>query len=203
MPFREDLITESRWKSAIDKKQTPLKLYPESQSGIFASSDGGFYETTLDNCSCPDFAIQGHLQPCKHMIRLAMECGVIDNSDMQTDRGSALVKYHLGFFREYIHNNSFIEIIPSAKLFIFAANGNAVLEPSAFEKSMDLPHISDCPLFVSNKNGTVSMNKKYIKDAQSIINLLKRIIGDEAIARIWDDTFLETFMKTEAKIWLP
>ena len=197
MPFREDLITDSRRESALNKKQTPLKLFPEEQKGIFASSEGGFYETTLEECSCPDFAIQGHLQPCKHMIRLAMEFGIIDNTGMQSDLDAAMVKYHLGWLRDYIHRAPLQDVISAARLFVplFEHGGN--VPDDAFENCMDLHSLSDCPMFKVSKNGMVKTEKKYAKDAQSTITILKHRIGDEATARLWNDDFVKAFVETE------
>lgn len=190
MAFRDDLLTESRIKSANDKKQTPLKLFPDAQSGIFASSEGGFYETTLEKCSCPDFAIQGHLQPCKHMIRLAMEFGLIDSSEMQSDRNAAVVKYHTGFFREYIRNADLADVIAAGRNFLAIAYEGAKTPDNAFTAAMDLPTLSDCPLFKVQKNGIVKIEKKYEKDAQSILTIFKHRIADEAMLRIWSDEFV-------------
>lgn len=39
------------------------------------SSNGNEYTVTLDSCTCPDFAYRK--KPCKHMIRLAYELGVL------------------------------------------------------------------------------------------------------------------------------
>ena len=195
MSFRADLITESRQKSANDKKQTPLRLFPENQSGIFASSEGGFYEATLEQCTCPDFAIQGHLQPCKHMIRLAMEFGIVDNSEMQSDRDAAVVKYHSGVLREFIKAAPLADIISSIRYFVGIAEHDDKVPEDAFEKSMDLPCISDCPMFKVLKNGTVRIEKKYSKEAQAIVTLMKHRIGEEATARLWRDDFVKAFLE--------
>ena len=70
--FDRSLVTESRFASALKKELTPLELSSENQSGRFVGSEGNIYQTTLDSCTCADFAIQGYAQPCKHMLRLAM-----------------------------------------------------------------------------------------------------------------------------------
>lgn len=201
MLFREDLITDSRKEAALNKKQTPLKLFPRDdthiESGIFASSEGGFYETTLEECTCPDFAIHGRLQPCKHMIRLAMEFGLIDSTGMETDRDAALVKYHVGFMRDYVQRAELTDVIAVVRLFIPVAEVGEKIPDNAFAQSMDLACVSDCPIFKVQKNGTVKIEKKYTKDAQGIITVMKHRIGDEALVRLWNDDFVAAFIKTE------
>ncbi len=197
MSFREDLITDSRKEAALNKKQTPLKLFPETQSGIFSSSEGGFYETNLDNCSCPDFAIQGHLQPCKHMIRLAMEFGLIDNAGMQSDRDAAVVKYYVGMARDLIHSAPLADVIPGARLFVQIFYGEAKVPDDAFAQFMDLPTLSDCPMFKVFKNGSVRIEKKYAKDAQSVVTVLKNRLGEEATLRLWNDDFIHALIGAE------
>lgn len=190
--FRKDLITESRHKSALNKKETPLRIFTESNSGIFAGSDGSFYKTTLGDCTCPDFAIQGRLQPCKHMIRLAMELGVIESEGMQSDRDAALVKYHLGSLRDFFKTGQMQQVIPVAQIFLSIVDGSAVSIPDdAFSASMDLASIGDCPLFEVTSDA-VRIVKKYEKEIQTPIATLKnrlgeevfRLIGNEALAKI-------------------
>lgn len=71
-----------RIKSAKSAKLTPIRINHEEMYGHFQGSHGR-YETFLDICPCGDFH-RSHL-PCKHIYRLAMELGIFDNSDMQTD----------------------------------------------------------------------------------------------------------------------
>lgn len=64
-----------RIKSAKSAKLTPLNIDEENLSGNFKGSSGR-YETHLDACQCVDF-IRNKL-PCKHMYRLAIELGVLN-----------------------------------------------------------------------------------------------------------------------------
>ena len=41
-----------------------------------SSKDGTTYETTLVNCTCPDFKFNTQGEPCKHMYTLALELGL-------------------------------------------------------------------------------------------------------------------------------
>lgn len=196
MVFRKDLIIDSRLKAAADKKQTPLKIDKENQTGIFAGSDGSFYDTTLEECSCMDFAMQGYEQPCKHMIRLAMELNIIDNSTMQSDTNAACIKYHTGYVKEFIREASLADVISFARIFIPITKGGKMVPPDCFKETMDLPDISVCPLFSVAKNGTIHIEKKQKKEAENIVIVLRNRFGDEVLNRFYDNEFIEAF-KTE------
>ncbi len=64
-----------RIKSAKSAKLTPIKIDSADCYGYFQGAHGR-YETWLDSCPCGDF-IRSKL-PCKHIYRLAIELGVID-----------------------------------------------------------------------------------------------------------------------------
>ena len=64
-----------RIKSAKSAKLTPIKIDSTDCYGYFQGAHGR-YETWLDLCPCGDF-IQSKL-PCKHIYRLAIELGVMD-----------------------------------------------------------------------------------------------------------------------------
>ena len=195
MSFNPDLITESRRKNALDKKMTPLRLDPEKQTAIFAGSEGGFYHTTLEQCSCADFAINKGAQPCKHIIRLAMELGELPSEGIQSDRDAAIVKYHLGLLREYVKfaplSDAIAAMRPLIRVHKFEPDK---LPDDAFSESMDLPSIGDCPLFKIAKNGKVSIEKKYQKDLDSVITTFKNRLADETLVRLWDDRFISALL---------
>ena len=56
-----------------------VSLDKDNKSAEFSSSDGGVYKTTLDTCDCMDFNMRQ--MPCKHIYRLAIECGIINTSE--------------------------------------------------------------------------------------------------------------------------
>ena len=68
---------KKRIKSAQSAACTPLGVSSETGSGSFSGSHG-FYETTLESCTCVDFARRR--LPCKHVYRLAIELGLLDVS---------------------------------------------------------------------------------------------------------------------------
>ena len=70
-------------KAQIDRQNRAMtypftfKINKAAGTARFSSStDLPFYETTLDHCTCYDFADRG--LPCKHIYRLAHELGVIE-----------------------------------------------------------------------------------------------------------------------------
>lgn len=65
-----------RLTSAKSSKTTPSLVCKDSLSGMFPGSGANPYSTTLASCTCGDF-LRRHL-PCKHMYRLAIELGVLD-----------------------------------------------------------------------------------------------------------------------------
>lgn len=67
---------KKRIESAKSSKTTPDSIDKEEKSGVFAGSGKKPYMTTLDSCTCGDFF---HRQlPCKHMYRLAIELGLLN-----------------------------------------------------------------------------------------------------------------------------
>jgi len=67
---------QKRLLSAQKAETTPSTVDRELKSAEFAGSGKNPYHTTLESCTCGDFAKRR--LPCKHIYRLAMECGVID-----------------------------------------------------------------------------------------------------------------------------
>lgn len=67
---------QTRLKSAKASKTTPQSIDRENKTGIFPGSGASPYVTTLESCTCPDFS-RRHL-PCKHMYRLAIELGELN-----------------------------------------------------------------------------------------------------------------------------
>ena len=70
-----------RIKSAKSAKLTPVQISQEDLYGYF-QGEHGRYETFLDYCSCGDF--RRSKLPCKHIYRLAMELGVM-NEEFKSD----------------------------------------------------------------------------------------------------------------------
>jgi hypothetical protein len=64
-----------RIQSAKTAKLTPIRINAEDCFGYF-SGKHGHYETWLDECNCGDF--KRYNLPCKHIYRLAIELGVLN-----------------------------------------------------------------------------------------------------------------------------
>lgn len=80
-------VEAGRAARALKVNVISLDLKNSDPSAEFVGSKGDHYTCTLDDCTCPDFSIQqkkGNRQPCKHIIRLAMERGIL-NRDGRTD----------------------------------------------------------------------------------------------------------------------
>ncbi len=71
----ETEFAQKRIKSAKSAKLTPVQIDTKDLYGYFQGSRGR-YETFLDICPCGDF-IRNKL-PCKHIYRLAIELGLLD-----------------------------------------------------------------------------------------------------------------------------
>lgn len=192
--FDRALITESRFASAKKKELTPLDLSPDDKSGRFVGSEGNIYQTTLDSCTCPDFAIQGYTQPCKHMIRLAMEYGEVSGNDRASDPEAIRARYYLGRARQYIHVATLPEVVQFARLLNTVSNGS-VVPLDAFSDSMDLPILSDAPFFSVKKNGTVKIEKGYKKDWDNILTVLRNRLGTEVLYRLNDPDLIAALCK--------
>ena len=126
-----------------------------------------------------------------------MEFGLIDQSEMQSDRDAAVVKYHAGVFREFIRYADLADVIAAGRLFVRIAESGEKVPDDAFASSMDLPTITDCQLFKVQKNGTVKIEKKYAKDAQGLITVFRNRIADVAFMRIYNDKFVDALLHTE------
>jgi hypothetical protein len=67
-----------RIDSAKKADVSPRTVDKEQCTGVFDGSGKNPYLVTLDTCTCGDFTRRG--LPCKHIYRLAMECGEMEGS---------------------------------------------------------------------------------------------------------------------------
>lgn len=74
--LHESEYAKKRIKSATSTKLTPISLDRENSLAIFSGSSKSNYTTTLNSCSCVDFI--RNKKPCKHIYRLALELGFIE-----------------------------------------------------------------------------------------------------------------------------
>ncbi len=69
---------KKRIKSAKSAKTTPSSVDTQKEEGIFPSSGATPYKTTLESCTCIDFI--SRKLPCKHIYRLAIELGMLNET---------------------------------------------------------------------------------------------------------------------------
>lgn len=194
--FDKSLITPNRLSSALKTELTPLQINRENGIALFAGSGGKVYETNLDSCSCPDFAIQGFTQPCKHMIRLAMEMNMIPSDGMQTDIEDARGKLISGRAKEIAKNASTEEFIPFAINFCRLAVYDKPVADNAFAESLGTETVADIPFFKFKKNGTASVKKEWKKEVESIITAVATRFGKEMLDYAnYDETFMGMIYK--------
>lgn len=192
--FDKSLITDNRLASAKKKDMTPLKLDYENRSGIFPASDGGMYDTTLNECTCMDFARQGCAQPCKHMLRLAMELHEIPSDGMQSDSEAAKVKYQLGIARDFVQFSDTLSFIPFAAAFSsMIHSGKRTKNEQIFLEVLEISSIEECPLFVLMKNGHVKINKKFSKECTSLETTISHRLGNIVMWRLDNEKFATSF----------
>ena len=72
----------SFWRTyaiAVSPRLTPLELDKTNETAVFRDRNGVF-QTTLSSCECPTFQEAKNKKPCEHIVRLALECGLIRGS---------------------------------------------------------------------------------------------------------------------------
>ena len=73
------------------KRAKKVKLHSidaDKNEGQAIGSSGELYDVTLQTCTCKIFAIdmqKGKPAPCKHIVKLAMELGILDNEGQTAD----------------------------------------------------------------------------------------------------------------------
>lgn len=84
------LADEGRRKRAKTVKFSRYDSNSEDPSGHAVGSGSEEYAVTLYSCTCPDFIISknkaGEYQPCKHMIALAMKCGLLNENGLTAEQ---------------------------------------------------------------------------------------------------------------------
>lgn len=65
---------QHRYAYAVSPRCTPVSVDKADKHAVFRGAHG-IYRTSLSSCECQDFSKRG--EPCKHILRLAMECGLI------------------------------------------------------------------------------------------------------------------------------
>ena len=193
--FSIDMITDNRLASAKKTDMTPLKIDKASRVAIFAGSGGVMYETTLDNCTCPDFAIQGHAQPCKHMIRLAMELDEIPSTGMLTDLNAAKGKLYLGRAKDFVKCSVNSDFIRFAMAFFTLMYGFEPVDDNVFADSLDAQSVTDLPFFKFDKKGVGTIKKEWKKDCTNLMSSVFARFGEIVMYSAYGNKALEEMIK--------
>lgn len=67
---------QKRIITAKKSATTPTQIDKDAQTALFAGSGKSPYETTLNTCTCRDYFVRR--MPCKHIYRLAIELGILN-----------------------------------------------------------------------------------------------------------------------------
>ena len=79
------IADEGRVKRAKAVKYNEINASGDSPSARAAGSAAEDYSVTFSSCTCADFSISARKnepQPCKHMIALAMKCGILNENGL-------------------------------------------------------------------------------------------------------------------------
>lgn len=77
-------VDTGRAERAHKVKIISINKNANNPEAVFKGS-GGEYTASLQECTCPDFSIninKGKPMACKHMVRLAMECGILNENGL-------------------------------------------------------------------------------------------------------------------------
>ncbi len=159
-----------RLATAKKTDTTPSSVDKEKKEGIFPGSGKSPYTTTLNTCNCGDF-FRRRL-PCKHIYRLAMECGDIPssfsaglNKNLQLSLQEAVAEVENYDDRCQLFFKNILLLLMNPE----CSSTDAYITD-------DLQAILMCPLFAIKPCGAVSvlndMRKKDITDLLSKLNIV-------------------------------
>ncbi len=172
-----------QWLSEIDNKQlkkscvadlTPISLNKDKQSGEFAASTGSTYKTTLNNCDCAAFDI--YPGPCKHQIRLAMECGLLSNDGIITDLKVAQLKMYPQLIYTFVKEAPYDKAKELVDFFATTIYKTTITKP--YETS-DFKNYKAIQCLVETKANNVKYTKKGSDVAKHAIEAFYKRIGEE------------------------
>lgn len=190
--------------SAKKANLTPISIDKNNLCGEFAGSSK--YKTTLENCTCIDF--NRRKLPCKHMYRLAIELGVMnetaasDKTKIRTPKSDRFTLNELVDRVESLSDSqrSLLRDIMSSTLFtnknepaIISANNdsNILIELEFVVKSMDFDvffnHITRYELFDRLDQMNIRGIKRNCKKADAI-NFVKDNVND--LEKFFHDKYL-------------
>ena len=131
----------TRIERAQKAETTPSSINKVECTGTFPGSGGNLYNTTLNSCTCADFSMR-HL-PCKHIYRLAIECGMFPgtvetglnkNNQMSLDTAVSIIENFTEETQLIISDILFASLSQNKKTFLLT--------------SVDAEPLLSCPIFV-------------------------------------------------------
>lgn len=156
----ENADQKKRLASGKKADCTPAQLNTANGSGEF-SGKHGTYQTTLAGCSCVDFARRK--LPCKHMYRLAIELGVIQE-EVMSDTSEIVKPLTNGLqLRDLV---AAIENIPEqSQMYLKKTLLNMIFrgkDPIKLDQTKELDDVLELGILVPDKSGlfTIADNAK-------------------------------------------
>jgi hypothetical protein len=188
-----EIIDNGRHKSALSGDMTPLSVDVENKCGKFVGHSGDIYDTSLEQCTCADFAIHEGTMACKHMIRLAMELGEIPNDGMITDHEKARIRYYTGILKVFTKTAPIMDAVHLVLIL------NKLLKPSGMTCTGNelsfagIPDLLESGLFELTKNGKkIKVTKDSKKDMKSLQRAVESRLGSFVLAHIDDEALSAT-----------
>lgn len=152
--WKWDYIDDGRLKRS--QKIKLISINRDKCEAVFKGSSGKEHNTTLEICTCADFAIRKGKEPCKHIIRLGIECGCINNNgntqykqmnvdyQLLKDRLAMLFGYYYLYDNPLVSDKEYDELknkcLSMRTSFEQTMNGEMAAEPipESHEKSSNL-----------------------------------------------------------------
>lgn len=98
--FHEEIEQLRRRVNA--KKIKADKIVKTDSCYLVTGSSGDVYQTTLESCTCFDFA--SRQMPCKHMYRIALDNGLIDDLPAVSKKASKAFDEYNSEYIEHFRN---------------------------------------------------------------------------------------------------
>lgn len=127
------------------KKTKLVSIDRDKCEAVFKGSAGKEYHTSLEICTCADFAITKGKEPCKHIIRVGLECGCINDGGYtqseQSNIDNILLKDRLatlyGYY--YLHDDPLVSDEEYDKLKMDYILKNGAFKRRSKSKSSNAP----------------------------------------------------------------
>lgn len=174
--LHNDQAQQKRMVSAQSANATPSCVDKDCQTAIFPGSGAVPYSTTLNSCTCVDFARRR--LPCKHIYRLAIELGLLDLSAKSGINKNALIASQISLSDavaevENMSDDSqlFIKNLPQTEPVIFSIDENdqellscAILSTSPLEPRLIMEQMSKKEIMEVLANNGYIQEKNMLKD---------------------------------------